>query len=275
MPPKLREIPAKALRRISSVNLRFTAEKILGIMKSERLEVQMFGGNDAYQVFRESTRARLASLGVALAAVPESVGEVFRGKRFHEARRKRNRAIKAGFVVRKVTPMDHRDGIYAINNSAPVRQNRPMATYLTDLDEVRRFCETSSEIYGVFDDEGELRAYAHGILCGEVFVLDRFIGHRDALRQGVMFLLMHEVVTALVKHRQAHGNPRWVQHHLYFVSWDGARQFKKEAGFGPYRVKWSWDRQRDERTVELPAAQNRMACQGDHEPTDPTPRSHR
>ena len=226
----------------------FLVEKTLGILKSERRKIKMFGGDDAREIYLDASRrhpklplVRKKSLGAALAEIPQDPGAVFRGKRFHEARRKRNRALKEGYSVRKVASLDYVKRIHAINVSAPIRQNRPVDDYMATLDAVERYCEKSSEIYGVFDRAGELQAYSHGTLCGEVFVLDRFIGHCDTLKHGVMFLLMHAIYIDLVEMRQRSGYPHFVQHDMYYVPWPGIRQFKKEAGFFPYRVVWKWD----------------------------------
>ena len=36
------------------------------------------------------------------------------------------------------------------------------------------------------------------------------------------------------------GRPRWLQYAIYWDGTDGLRQFKRELGFRPYRVKWRW-----------------------------------
>jgi hypothetical protein len=246
---RLSQIPRAAISEMAGAfGARFLVEKSLAIMQCDKIEVQMFGGHDAERIYRASVaphrRLRIVgnkTLGVALAQVPVNPDEVFQGKRFHEARRKKNRAIKAGFTVKKRVPAGYYDTVYKINTSAPMRQGRMMDDYMSNKQKVQDFCATSAEIYGVFDRTDALKAYAHGTLCGEVFVLDRFIGDQDVLAHGVMFLLAFEIMIDMAKYRQLHGIPHWVQHDVYFVPNAGARQFKKEVGFVPYRVRWRWN----------------------------------
>jgi hypothetical protein len=255
------QAPKTAVFQIAdALGAKFIVEKCIGIMQCKKIDITMFGGQDAERVYRgfvaPHRKLRIVSsktLGVALSEVPEKPDAVFQGALFHEARRRKNRALKEGFSVKKVSPLEYIESVYAINMSTPVRQNRPIDGYLADKSRVRDFCETKSEIYGIFDHDGALKAYAHGTLCGEVFVLDRFIGHYSDLGYGIMFLLMFGVLNDMVRMRQLYGVPHWVQHDMYFVSSPGARQFKKEAGFHPYRVRWLWDGQRKPALADLVA----------------------
>ena len=252
MPTKLGTGFRSALSKITDmIRKHFIVEKALGIMKCERVVIQMFGGEDAQRIYRSLSAPHRKfpivgskTLGVALSRVPENPSEIFQGKHFHEARRKKNRAAKAGFAVKKVAPMEYFESIYAINTSKPIRQSRPLEAYLANKSQVLAFCEESSEIYGCFGRNNELVAYAHGTICGDVFVLDRFIGNHEYLDLGIMFLINFEILTDMVRSRELHGVPHWIQHDMYFVASAGARQFKKEAGFSPYRVKWVWDNER-------------------------------
>ncbi|MDN5849883.1 MAG: hypothetical protein L0H63_09650 [Nitrococcus sp.] len=249
----LSQVPKTAFYKIAdAIGGQFIVEKSIGIATCSKTEITMFGGREAnliYQRFSAPHRkfpiVGTKTLGVALSSVPEEPAGVFQGKCFHEARRKKNRALKAGFRVEKMALCkDFFDAMYTINMSAPIRQNRPVEDHLADRRRVQEFCEKNVQFYGIFNCNDELRAYAHGTLCGEVFVLHRCIGHYADLRQGIMFLLMLGVLTDMVKIRQLHSVPHWLQHDSYFVSYPGLRQFKKETGFHPYRVRWRWDNQR-------------------------------
>ncbi|MDN5869472.1 MAG: hypothetical protein L0H73_01930 [Nitrococcus sp.] len=253
MPSKLSQLPKTTLYTIAdTIGGRFVAEKSIGIATCNKAEITMFGDSEAnliYQRFSAPHRKfRIVgnkTLGVALSRVPGKSHEVFHGKHFHEARRKKNRALEAGFRVEKKAPSkDFLDEIHSINMSAPIRQNRPVEYHLADRRLVQECCERNVQIYGIFDCNDELRAYAHGTLCGEVFVLRRCIGHHADLRQGIMFLLMFGIFRDMIKIRQQHGVPYWLQHDSYFVRSPGLRQFKKETGFRPYRVRWRWDNRR-------------------------------
>ena len=229
------------------IELQSIGEKVLGIIRSPKIEVTMYGGQNAKSIFLSHTaphrKLRVVgnkTLGVALIELPQETGSIFKGRYFGEARRKANRARKKGFYYQKVSAIKYFDAIYSINTSASVRQNRPLDDYMVDVLQVQKFCEKNPEIYGIFDPHGKLQAYGQGVLCGEVYVLQRFIGHCDYLNTGIMFFLMFELLSDLVNIRKTNGVPLWVQHDMYFVKSAGARQFKKETGFSPYNVKWLW-----------------------------------
>lgn len=241
----------KILSRISvAIGQRLIAEKIIGIVECENVEITMFGGNAAEQIYKKHSAPHRIfpfvgskTLGVALATIPRETEEIFKGKRFHEARRKTNRARREGFKCEKALSMKYVDDIYAIHASTSIRQDHPVADNMLDINEIRNFCEENTLIHGVFDRNGKLKAYAAGVVCGEIFVLKRCIGHYDSLKYGIMFLLVFELLVEMVRYRQLHGIPLWIQHDMFFARTAGARQFKKEAGFRPYRVKWLWSDQ--------------------------------
>lgn len=242
--PHFKEI---LLNLAAAIGRPLLVQKVIGIIECEKLEITISGGDAAKKIFnRYSSPHRKfpfvgsKTLGVALAAIPEKSDDIFKGKSYHEARRKRNRARRQGFECKKVPSTKYLDDIYAIHTSASIRQNRPVADDMLDKGEIQKFFEEHKEIYGVFDRHGVLKAYATGIIGGEALVLRRCIGHYDSLKYGIMFLLVFKILADMVKHRQLHGFPRWIQHDMYFVRTAGARQFKKEAGFRPYRVKWRW-----------------------------------
>lgn len=95
-------------------------------------------------------------------------------------------------------------------------------------------------MYGVFDTEGTLKAYAHVPVCGEVFVFSRLLGHGADLDKGIMYLLISEVIREMINFKQAKGYPCWAMYDTFFGASPGLRYFKERLGFKPYRVKWLW-----------------------------------
>lgn len=241
----------KLLSRIAKfIGKELIAEKAIGILSCKKIEITMFGGKAAEKIYKEHSSPHkkipfvgAKTLGVALANIPEKPDETFKGKRFREARRKRNRARQEGFRCEKIPSIKYIDDIYAIHTSTSVRQNRPIGSNLRDMNKIRKFCEENKIIYGVLDRHDRLKAYASGVNCGEIIVLNRCIGDYDSLKFGIMFLLISEILFEFAKCRQLHGVPLWIQHNMFFARTAGARQFKKEAGFRPYRVKWLWNDQ--------------------------------
>ena len=82
------------------------------------------------------------------------------------------------------------DEILAINSSAETRQGRPMHPSYLDEAKVRRYFERSADVFGVTDTNGALRAYICVRICGEVACVERILGHADALKSGVMWVLV-------------------------------------------------------------------------------------
>jgi hypothetical protein len=217
------------------------------VLSSERVTIHAYGDDEARRIFNIASSphpklrvVQTKSLGAALCRLPDDPNEVFKGRFFHEARRKRRRAMKSGFEFKIIQGRDHYEEILAINTSSPNRQNRPVEKMLSDADEVRDFCQRSDDLYGVFDKNGRLQAYAHGIMCGDVFVLDRMIGHERSLEFGIMYLLAYELLTVIVRYKIEHGHPRFIQHDMYWGVNQGLRKFKKDVGFLPHRAKWVW-----------------------------------
>ena len=217
------------------------------VLSSERVTIRAYGDEEARRIFNIASSphpklrvVQAKSLGAALCRLPDDPNAVFKGRFFHEARRKSRRAAKEGFEFRIFRALEHYDEIMAINTSCPNRQDRPLEKMLSDPNEVRAFCQRSDDVYGVFDREGRLQAYAHGVMCGDVFVLDRMIGHERALKLGIMYLLAYEVLTAIVRYKIEHGHPRFIQHDMYWGVNHGLRKFKKDVGFVPHRAKWVW-----------------------------------
>ena len=105
---------------------------------------------------------------------------------------------------------------------------------------VRRYFEQGSEVYGVSDSAGVLRAYADIRVCGDVAILLRLLGHAEALDQGVMYLLLTELIHTMIDRRRSEGTPAWFMYDMFSGASAGLRQFKRTLGCEPYRVKWGW-----------------------------------
>ena len=110
------------------------------------------------------------------------------------------KARKKGYQVVEIDRNQYIDAIHEINTSVEVRQGRPMdATY---REKVTHFPKERNYSYmGVLNPAGKLVCYIDFGLYGNFFAIERLIGLRN--NDGVMHLMLTEVVSRLIEARQA------------------------------------------------------------------------
>ncbi len=211
------------------------------------VEVRMYGDERVRRTFASFTRPhptyRLIQnkrWGVGLLELPGSFEEYLGGRDRAYLRRKRNRALARGLHFEAFAPMERLQEILLINSSAPVRQKRAMDADYLDIAELARFFQNKPRIYGVLDGQGALRAYADAPVLGEVALLSRLLGHAEDLEDGIMYLLVSEVIREMIELKARQGAPAWAMYDTFFGAQPGLRFFKEQLGFSPYKVKWTW-----------------------------------
>jgi len=223
-------------------------KKLLALLGEVRrlpaVEIAMWGGETEHGLFASFTArhprfplVQRKRWGVALLPVPERFDAYLGGKA--HLRRKRKRATELGYTVCRINPLAELEPIRAINASVGVRQGRPINPHYLDPAALRTYFSGSTETFGVRDREGRLVAYLDLRTSGEVAVTSRLLGHGDALEQGVMYLLISEILRELVDARKGSA-VRWVMYDMWFGAAPGLRYFKERLGFTPYRVRWTW-----------------------------------
>lgn len=242
--PRASAFPRKSVRRLRFPNLLATA---IELSRLPSVKIEMAGDYECRRLFLSFTRRheRLKVIqskrwGVALLAVPDRFDDYFRDPKRAHLRREFSRASRAGLTFSAVDPLERFDDILAINRSAETRQGQPMHPHYLDETRLRRYFERSADVFGVTDAGGTLRAYVAIRISGEVACVERLLGHADALRQGVMWVLITGTIGQLAERRRAVGQPTWVMYDTYFGASPGLRQFKRWVGFEPHRVSWSW-----------------------------------
>ena len=178
--------------------------------------------------------------GVALIRLPATFAEYLAGGPKQAVRTNRRRATAAGYRYATVPTRDYLDDIFEINASEPSRQGRPMAEDYLDRDEVARQAERHPISHGILDADGRLRAYAITRDVGDAIILSTILGHAAALDDGVMYLLVSEVIRTAIEGRRADSTPLWVMYDTYWGAKPGLAYFKRRAGFLPYTVDWVW-----------------------------------
>jgi hypothetical protein len=218
------------------------------LLRSSAVEIHLYGENEAsnaYSTFSKPHRRlpflRNKTFGVALLPVPESGIDPFAEPKFRAARRRRKRALDRGYSFAPFEGREQVHRILAINRSFSHRQGQPMSKSYTDQAAVARYCESRRSFFGIFDAEKTLRAYCHAPTLGDVALLARFFGEYDRLEDGIMYLLLSQVVSHFAGERAREDHPLWIMYDTYIGGSAGMRTFKERCGFRPYRVRWVWN----------------------------------
>ncbi|MCC6072177.1 hypothetical protein ACFSQU_06965 [Massilia sp. GCM10020059] len=142
------------------------------------------------------------------------------------------RATTRGYQVRKIERNLFIDDIHDINNSAEIRQGRPM-------DDAYRIKETSFEdhphfaYFGVLDKQGKLAGYCNVAVLGNFAATQRLLGYKN--NDGFMYLLLTEIVCSLIEQKTV----SFLMYDTYLGAQPGLREFKRKVGFTPYLVRYS------------------------------------
>ncbi len=212
-----------------------------------RVTIEMSGDEQCRALYDWFTRRHPAyrliqnkRWGVALLRLPDTFEEYLAGGRRQRVRQHVSRARKMGYTAGPIDPIARLDEIMAINASAEERQGRPMHPDYLDRQAVVAYFVRSSEVYGVSDAEGVLRAYVDFRVAGQVACLSRLLGDADALPHGVMYLMLVEVIRTMIERRRADGAPDWFMYDMFSRASAGMRQFKELIGCEPHTVSWVW-----------------------------------
>lgn len=220
--------------------------KTRDVLRSEKLMLSLYGSEEAQNAYRQFTRrhrllpfVQSKSFGAALYRLPEKPDDYLAGKSFEYVRRKRRKAIKSGFRFGEFYAPDYAAAIVEINRSLPMRQGHEMPAHHTNPNDVEEFCRRVKQLHGVFDGDGQLKAYTYAPVLGDIFLFSRLLGHGDSLDRGVMYLLITETTLLRMQDRDRDGYPTWSMYDMFWGATRGLRYFKTRLGFRPYRVRWT------------------------------------
>lgn len=147
-----------------------------------------------------------------------------------------SKARRRGYSLAQIDRNEHVDAIHAINTSLASRQGRPMDP---SYQEKKASFEKRSHYryFGVFSKQGQLMAYCNIGRYGNFAAFSQLLGYRN--NDGIMHLLVSDVVSLLLMELQAGDGPEFVMYDTFFGAQPGLRQFKTMLGFTPYRVRYS------------------------------------
>lgn len=176
----------------------------------------------------------------AMLRIPESHANYLE-KIGDKARNMIRKAQRQGYAYRKVNPDDYLDDVLAVRTSDPERQGKPIPDYykvrpVQMIDEpFRNGCSLHGEdFFGVFKD-GKLVAYTTIFFYGELGQVNHILGHAEHLQEGVMNLLVSEMVREVIAHRSWVRAINYLYPHGSKVN-TGIGLFKRSIGFQPERV---------------------------------------
>jgi len=217
------------------------------ILKTPGITLYLFGSDEARYFFSVLTKRhpkykiiKNKKYLVSLLKLPDNFGEYLSGRYYQNTRWAINKAIRSGYRVEKFDPNLFISDIFEINVSSETRQNRKMADSYTDINKVKDFCKDKKYFFGVFDKENKLKAYCYTPIIGDVFLINRILGHHDSLNDGVMFLLISEIIRDFSEKSKNSNGPSWSMYDSFFGNSDGIILFKKKLGYAPYNVNWKF-----------------------------------
>ena len=211
------------------------------------VEIRVWGESEARAFYDNATAphprfpfAGRKTFGAALIDLADPVNASLSGGGFKRLRQHSRKASLAGFTFAPFAPLEHLARILEINASAAIRQGRGMDPQYLDPAAVERMARAHPLSFGVFGADGDLCAYAHAPVHGDVVVFSRILGHAAFNELGVMYLLVSETNKHMARRHAGTGAPRWSFYDMYLGASPGLRFFKDRCGFEPRRVRWRW-----------------------------------
>lgn len=223
---------------------------IKSIFKMPKVIINIKAPNDkdnlksisVYEHFTKPHRFKIIknkTLGVALIDMHnyenfQSYYESINGK--NSAAYYSRKAKKRGYIFAEINQNSYVDDIHEINISAPERQGRIMSSSYLE----KQICFKQEENYryfGVLNKSNKLVSYMNIGNYGDFYIINRLLGHKDFLNDGIMYLMIVEAIQIMFE-GYVKGEGRFVMYDTFFGANEGLKLFKTKLGFKPYRVKW-------------------------------------
>mgnify|MGYP000044033573 FL=1 len=219
-------------------------EKIKEIFRLPAVTVQLGNGEEDLKLYTAFTKRhprlfliRNKTVGVGLISCaqfqdPTDYIDSVNGK--NSAAYFSRKASRAGFRFTVVDANKYTDAIHEIHHSAGERQGIPLDKNYLDKKEVYPSGPRHA-FFGIFKDD-KLVAYLWIINSGQLFIMNRIMGHAQYLKEGIMYLLVTSFVEQLLT--EPGDRQRYIMYDTMLGASSGLRMFKERCGFRPYRVKW-------------------------------------
>jgi hypothetical protein len=176
--------------------------------------------------------------GFAACPVPAAFDDYFR-RLDSSARRNHRKAVREGYVFKRLDYNAHLEDVREIWQSAPVRQGIMPLEFREG--KVRPITDPpSSSMYqdypyfGVFKD-GKLVCYAGCLISGDLCSLNDIFGHDKYLEAGVVPFAIIEIMRMVMV---SYPSVKYYGYGTYFGASESMRRFKRKLLFLPHRVTW-------------------------------------
>lgn len=198
--------------------------------------IKYFNKRTVRRFFLKNKKFNVALISLVEFDTPEEYMRTVNGKNsaFYFSRR----CEKMGYKFRHFSPNDEIDAIFEINTSSAQRQGKEMdESYRTKVerwpeDDVNRW-------FGVYSNEGILVAYIWTYVVGEMVLINRILGHKEHLKNNVMYLLITKVICVFIGQRNEHKDRiNYIMYDTFGRRDNGLVLFKKRIGFKPYTVNF-------------------------------------
>ncbi len=151
----------------------------------------------------------------------------------------RNRVFKKGYIFSKINLNNYISEIYEINTSALIRGGRLMTQEYRVKSTAFDIIPQSST-YGVFKEK-KLVAYIILVVLNEVVFIDKLLGHKEYLNDGIMYLLIADAIKEIYEsNKLKETNVKYVIYDSFLTNGKGLTFFKKRFGFIASCVNWQF-----------------------------------
>ena len=194
---------------------------------------------DARRLHRKFPLVRNLQWGVALCRLPESFEKYFMMVE-GAARRNYKKARRLGYEFRPLDYNNHLDEVTAIWRSTHVRQGEMPKDFLTQRAKPHTNPPSPSTThdypyFGIFNADGELRAYASCLVSGELCMIEHIYGHAKYQSDGCVPMLIISMCEFMYEH---HPQVKYYGYGTYFGASKTMKRFKRKFALTPHKVTW-------------------------------------
>lgn len=189
--------------------------------------------------YRKFPLVRQWQYGVALCALPPTADEYLE---IIESAGRRNvkKAGRLGYQFERIVHNDWLKDMQEIHASTDVRQGKMPAHLLHGAVKPHSDPPSRTDVhdypyFGILKD-GKLVAYSGCFVCGEIFMIEQLYGHAVHHADGVVPLLLVEMVRYIKEH---YPRVKYYANERYFGASETMRRFKRKFGFLPHEVRWT------------------------------------
>jgi hypothetical protein len=221
----------------------------INLMHGRTLNNDVFFQNVTREFYQDATSGHpklplVAKLkyGYAICSLPGNFSQYLK---LIESSAVRNykKALKNGFIFRRIDYNEHLEEIWAIRKSTDVRQGEMPRDLIEQKPALCDDPATKTNLhdyphFGVFNSDNVLVAYSGNLVAGEAILLNTVYGHAAFVSFGIVPMLIIETAKYTFEN---YPEVRYFGYGTFFGAGESMRRFKKKFGFLPCIVTWKLD----------------------------------